>query len=89
VTFSQLYTKYLAGGTIGNCVPCHSGTGSSSSMYTWLQGKGQIGGSHPVLTNSGSSCLSWYGGNMPPIGPQSTQAVSDFNAWAAAGGLNN
>jgi hypothetical protein len=89
VTFSQLYTKYLAGGTIGNCVPCHGGTGSASSMYSWLQGKGYVGGASPRLTSTIGSCLSWYGGNMPPGGPQNAQAVSDFNAWAAAGGMNN
>jgi hypothetical protein len=70
-------------------VPCHAGTGSPSSMYTWLQGRGQIGGNPPALTSNLVSCLSWYGGNMPPFGPQNAQAVSDMNAWAAAGAKNN
>jgi hypothetical protein len=48
-----------------------------------------VGGSSPALTNPNSSCLSWYGGNMPPGGPNDQQAVTDMNAWAAAGGLDN
>jgi hypothetical protein len=89
-TWSHLYTTYLASGTIGNCSPCHGGISTASSCYTWMQQKGQVGGTSPALTNSSRSVLSWYGGNMPPGLPaQSAQAVSDFNAWAAAGGTNN
>jgi hypothetical protein len=48
-------------------------------------------GNPPQLTRSGS-CLTWYGGNMPPGGPGASkmaQAVTDMNAWAAAGAQNN
>lgn len=95
MTFSQVYSKYLASGTTGNCASlfCHGGIGSASSCYSWLQSKGQINGtSTPALTSSRSSVVSWYGGNMPPSGPSASgaaQAVADMNAWAAAGGQNN
>jgi hypothetical protein len=62
---------------------------SASSGYSWLQSTGYIGGSSPSLTNPSSSCLSWYGGNMPPNGPSDPNAVSAMNAWAAAGAQNN
>jgi hypothetical protein len=85
----MLYTKYLAGGTIGNCSFCHPGS-TPSQLYSFLQGKGYVGGANPSLASASRSCLSWYGGNMPPGGPSSNaQAVADFDAWAAAGGKNN
>jgi hypothetical protein len=62
----------------------------AKGSYSWLQQKGYLGGSSPSLTNPNSSCLTWYGGNMPPGGPSSVpQAVSDMNAWAAAGAQDN
>jgi hypothetical protein len=61
----------------------------ASKSYSWLQGRGYVGGSNPQLIQNGS-CLSWFGGNMPPAGPASDpQAESDMKAWAAAGGQNN
>src|SRR5580700_7607203 len=88
-TWTQIYTSYFAPGTPGNCTNCHPGTNSPKCMYSYLQGRGQLGGSSPSLTSPTSSCLSWYGGNMPPLGPQNAQAVSQMNAWAAAGAMNN
>jgi len=74
----------------GNCTSCHGQMSSASGAYSWLKGKGYVGSSSPRLVSSSSSCLSWLGGNMPPGGPGSEpQAVTDMNAWAAAGGLNN
>jgi hypothetical protein len=89
VTWTTIYGAYLGRGTPGNCSNCHNGTSSPTAMYSWLQGQGQLGGSSPVLTNASKSCLSWYGGNMPPLGPQNAQAVAQMNAWAAAGALDN
>ncbi len=94
MTWSAVYSKYLAAGTIGNCSSfCHGGISTASSCYTWLQSKGQINGtSTPALTNPSASVLTWYGGNMPTVAPpasQTMQAVTDMNAWAAAGGQNN
>jgi hypothetical protein len=86
VTWTEIYTKYLAP---TNCTGCHAGTSSPKSMYSWLQGRAQLGGSPPPLTNSRQSCLSWYGGNMPPFGGSNAQADTDMNAWAAAGAMDN
>lgn len=88
-TWTQIFTSYLASGTKGNCNGCHS-MSSPSQAYSWLSGRGQVGGSSPALTDSNNSCLSWYGGNMPPGGPSSdSTATQQMNAWAAAGGLDN
>jgi hypothetical protein len=85
-----VWTNYLKGGTVGNCSHCHGQTSSASAAYSWLKGKGQIGGSKPALTDPAQSCLTWYGGNMPTNGPsQVANAVNDMNAWAAAGAANN
>jgi hypothetical protein len=84
-----LYTKYLGAGTIGNCSFCHPG-GSPSALFSYLQGRGYVGGANPSIANASRSCLTWFGGNMPPGGPSSNaQAAADFKAWAAAGGQNN
>ncbi|HEX3772550.1 MAG TPA: hypothetical protein VHV30_16845 [Polyangiaceae bacterium] len=62
---------------------------SASGAYSWLQGQFYISGTGSLLAKSGS-CLSWFGGNMPPGGTRSNaQASSDFAAWAAAGAANN
>jgi hypothetical protein len=80
----------LKSGTVGNCPHCHSSTGSASGAFSWLQGKGYVGGANPALTDPAQSCLTWYGGNMPTGGPSSNaSAVNDMNAWAAAGAKNN
>ncbi|HLK36466.1 MAG TPA: hypothetical protein VKU41_06905 [Polyangiaceae bacterium] len=90
-TWTCIHMTYLAQGTPGNCGTafCHSQMSSPSGAYTWLKGQGYIGGSPPALVGS-RSCLTWFGGNMPPGGSRSnSQAVSDLNAWAAAGAQNN
>jgi hypothetical protein len=89
-TFGAIFDAYLKTGTVGNCTHCHSAMSSASASYSWLTKKGYIGGAKPALTNPAQSCLSWYGGNMPPSGPSShAKATSDMNAWAAAGAQNN
>ncbi len=88
-TWSQIFTDYLAGSAEGRCAGCHSQGSSASSTYSWLQGRGYISGTSSPLVSSSQSCLSWYGGNMPPSGPNDAKAVADMNAWAAAGALNN
>ncbi len=89
-TWTQIFNSYMASGTKGRCSSCHSQGSSKSSLYTWLQGRGYISGTSSALVDSSQSCLSWYGGNMPTNGPSSySAAVSDMNAWAAAGALNN
>jgi len=90
-TWTQIFNNYLAGssGTIGKCRGCHSQGSSAANLYSWLHNKGYINGTSSALVDSNQSCLSWYGGNMPPSGPSSSAAVKDMNAWAAAGALNN
>lgn len=85
-TWTQLHTLYLKSGTVGNCPHCHSSTGSASSAFTWIKNKGY---SPAALVDKNQSCLSWFGGNMPSSGVTSAAAAKDFNAWFAAGGLNN
>jgi hypothetical protein len=62
---------------------------SASGSYSYLQSSGYIRGTSSSLAGAGS-CLSWFGGNMPPGGPGSNaKASADFKAWAAAGAMNN
>jgi hypothetical protein len=91
-TWTQIWTDYLAVGKAGNCASggCHSQMASKSAAYSWLQGRGYISGTSSSLVSSSSSCLTWYGGNMPPLGPGSLSAASkDMDAWVAAGAANN
>jgi hypothetical protein len=62
---------------------------SATKSYSFLSGSGYINGANSSLVQSGSSCLSWFRGNMPPGGGSNSQAVTDMKAWAAAGALNN
>ena len=63
---------------------------SASKGYTWLKGKGYITNASSPLVDSSQSCLSWFGGNMPPSGPSSNAAATTaMKAWAAAGAANN
>jgi hypothetical protein len=88
-TWSTIFSAYLANGTAGNCTRCHNQMGSASGSYSWLTGQRYISGTGSLLVTKGS-CLSWYGGNMPPGGSRSNpQAVTDMNAWATAGAMNN
>ncbi len=87
-TWSQIYTNYLKS-SVGRCNSCHSQCSSASNTYSWLQGKGYISGTSSALVDPNQSCLTWYGGNMPPSGGQNSAAVNDMNAWAAAGAANN
>ncbi len=89
-TWSAIYKAYLGSGTTGRCNSCHSQCSSASKSYSWLQGRGYISGANSPLVDSNQSCLSWYGGNMPPSGPGSYSAAQkDMDAWAAAGAANN
>jgi hypothetical protein len=88
-TFTTIFSEYLKSGTVGNCTRCHGEMGSASGAYSWLSGQGYISGTGSALVGN-RSCLTWYGGNMPPGGPWSdAQAASEMNAWVAAGAKNN
>jgi hypothetical protein len=85
----MIFSTYLNNSSVGGCPRCHGQMNSASGAYSWLQGQRYINGTGSLLAAPGS-CLSWYGGTMPPGGPRSdAQAVSDMDAWAAAGAKNN
>jgi hypothetical protein len=86
VMWTRIYENYLLG-----CADrgCHIEMSTARGAYTWLQGQGYIAGANSNLVDPVKSCLKWYGGNMPPCGGNSGQAVADMDAWAAAGALNN
>jgi hypothetical protein len=88
-TWTDIFNSYLASGTEGKCESCHSEGKTASALYSWLDGKGYINGTSSKLCSSSQSILSWYGGSMPPSGPSDATAVSEMNAWAAAGAANN
>ncbi|MEO6419091.1 MAG: hypothetical protein ABIP39_06775 [Polyangiaceae bacterium] len=89
-TWTYLVNTYLSGGKVGNCTRCHSQFSTPPKAYTYLSGKGYIKGASSPLVSTSQSCLSWYSGTMPPGGPTSVPAaVTDFNAWAAAGAKND
>jgi hypothetical protein len=89
-TFTQLFDKYLAAKTVGNCTHCHSEMDSASDSYVWLKTRGYLGSPNPFLIDPEQSCLSWYGGSMPPGGPEmNARAVRDMDGWAAAGAKND
>jgi hypothetical protein len=60
---------------------------SPSNSYNWL---GPKGCAPQQLNNTSTSCLTWYGGNMPPSGNSSDPAATaDIDAWVAAGAQDN
>src|SRR5260221_518934 len=90
-TWTHLFNTYLAASTVGNCTQCHRrDMSNASASYKYLKDGGYVGGPSPLLTSMGASCLSWYGGDMPPRGPKShADAMKEFDSWAAVGGRNN
>ena len=89
-SWTHIFTTYMAEGTFGNCTHCHPEMKDAPSSYKWLDDQEYMGGSSPPLTDRGASCLSWYGGDMPPgAQPPKPEAVMEMDAWAMAGGHNN
>ena len=90
MTFTQIFETYLAAKTVGNCTHCHAQMDSASDSYVWLKAQGYISAPSPLLLDPDNSCLSWYGGTMPPGGTTTNaRAVKDMNRWAAAGAKND
>ena len=91
-TWATLYGRYFAPGTAGSCGRsrgCHAEVmADADSAYQWLAQRGYISGAQSALVGS-NSCLRWFGGNMPPRGTPSEDAIRDLSAWAAAGAQNN
>jgi hypothetical protein len=95
-TWTEIYTNYLSASSPAACAACHTHATqmpTASASYTYLASQGYIGGACPTLVQVGSSCLTWYSGEMPPGGTDNpasdAQAVIDMNAWAAAGAKND
>ena len=62
--------------------------GTATKAYSYLSS--YIDGTSSRLVVQGKSCLTWFGGDMPPGGSSSnSQGVSDLEAWVAAGAQNN
>jgi hypothetical protein len=64
---------------------------SATKSYSYLQEKGYIDGTSSTLVSASRSILTWVssGGYMPPNGGSNAQAVTDLNAWVAAGAQDN
>jgi hypothetical protein len=92
-TFTQIYTKYFAPGAPVDCATgsgCHAEFKTETGAWSFLLEYQQVGTAPPELTDPNTSWLTWYGGSMPESGTAcNPQAMSDLNAWAAAGGQNN
>lgn len=89
-SWTGIFNRYLATDTVGNCTTCHTEMSSPSASFQWLQEDGYVGAADPLLTSQGASCLSWYGGDMPPGTPVANpDAVRELTLWAAAGARNN
>jgi len=89
-TWTEVFDRYLAPGTIGNCGECHGGTGTPKGMYQFFVGQDQIRGKESPIVSRSASEVSWFGGFMPLGGPSSNAAAeADMKAWVAAGALDN
>ena len=100
-TWTTIYGSYFAAGSMGNCGAggCHSSSKSGfkcgsdkTTCYNGLVSSGYLTPSTPTsspIADTQQSCLTWFGGNMPPSGGSSSKAKSDITAWLAAGGQNN
>jgi len=85
-TWSTLYRKYLAKGTVGDCASCHAQAATAATAYEWLAEQQYMEASPPYLVDPRSSCFSWLGGDMPPDGPSSyVRARHDFENWVSTG----
>jgi hypothetical protein len=89
-TWTGIFNRYLAKDTPGNCPTCHAEMSSPPASFEWLQEDGYVGAADPLLTSQGASCLTWYGGDMPPgTSVANADAVRELTQWAAAGARNN
>ncbi|HEX4337487.1 MAG TPA: hypothetical protein VH062_16345 [Polyangiaceae bacterium] len=88
-TWTHIFTAYLQTGAVGNCTYCHPQMADPAKSYKWLDGEGYMDGKGSPLVTS-DSCLSWYGGDMPPgTPPAAADAKAEMDTWAAAGAHND
>jgi hypothetical protein len=89
-TWNHIFSSYFEKGTVGDCPLCHSEMKTARSSYSWMRDLEYIGDSPTPLVDSGRSCLSWFGGSMPPgLVPPNDVAIAELNTWATAGAKNN
>ena len=88
IRWAGIYATYFGPGTAGGCArsgTCHADVmANANSAYTWLVQRGYIAGAQSALVKK-SSCLRWFGGNMPPLGEPNEAAARELEAWVAAG----
>jgi hypothetical protein len=83
--WNELYWKYMAKGTVGDCPSCHAEASTAPETYRWLAKQQYMVGNPPYLVDPRASIFSWLGGDMPPEGPSRyVRAEKDFAAWADA-----
>ena len=92
-TWSAIYARYFGPGSAGDCArsrACHAAVmNDAPAAYSWLVQRGYIAGSQSPLVSKSNSCLTWFGGNMPPRGGADDDAARELDAWVAAGATNN
>ncbi len=100
-TWTTIYGTYFASGTPGHCgnSGCHSSTlkgfkcgADKTTCYNGLVTAGYVTTATPTkspIADLNQSCLTWFGGNMPPGGGSSSAAQKDITAWVADGAKNN
>jgi hypothetical protein len=86
-TWTYIFNAYLDKGTVGDCKTCHPQMSDPLKSYQWLADEGYLGTSPPALTQDDTSCLSWYGGDMPTATTQSQQARDDMDDWTRTGAI--
>lgn len=85
-TWYHIFSAYFEVGTVGDCPTCHAEMKTSRASYQWLKELEYIGTTPPPLIDLGASCLTWFGGNMPPgLVPPNETLVAEMNTWAANG----
>jgi len=100
-TWTMIYGSYFASGTPGHCgnSGCHLSTlkgfkcgSDKTTCYNGLVTAGYVTTATPTkspIADLNQSCLTWFGGNMPPGGGASAAAQKDITAWVADGAKNN
>lgn len=93
-SWTHIYYAYFVENSAGNCSApgnCHQqDMPDPMKAYGYLQDQGYVGVSPPPLVQDGSSCLAWYGGDMPLAAPPVPDGLkAELMMWAAAGGLND
>jgi hypothetical protein len=93
-SFADIYTSYLAGGTVGNCAPCHEMNPTGSDPFPSILVDNPTD-AYSAIMNSAGSCsavptvFAWGTGNgtMPlnyTASAQGSAAAAAISAWVSA-----